>query len=105
MYFFKYKEKKDDPAWKLAYIGLISKDPKQFEVCARPGSSKSKIEDDDSDDYNFTSFTDTKLNEDKSRVQQLSEALKKLIYSHRKSAKEFYDVSKNDLSDILRMRN
>ena len=105
MYFFKYKDKKDDPAWKLAYVGLISKDSNQFEVSGQPGSSKSTVDDDDSDDYKFISFTDTKLNEDKSSAQQLNAALKKLIYSHRKSAKEFYDVSKNDFSDILRMRN
>jgi len=105
MYFFKYKDKKDDAAWKLAYVGLISRNPKQFEVLAQPGSSKSKVDDDDSDDYNFISFTDTKLNENRPSAQQLNAALKKLVYSHRKSAKEFYDVSKNDFSDILRMRN
>ena len=105
MYFFKYKDKKDDPAWKLAYVGLISKDPKQFEVSTQVSSSKSRIDGDDSDDYNFTLFTDTKLSEDKSAAQQMNTALKKLIYSHRKSAKEFYDVSRSDFTDILRMRN
>jgi uncharacterized protein YbaP (TraB family) len=104
MYFFRFKDKKDDPAWKLAYVGLISKDPTKFEVLAQPSSSKSRF-DDNADDYNFTSFTDTKLSEDKSPVQQMNTALKKLIYSHRKSAKEFYDISRSDFSDILRMRN
>jgi uncharacterized protein YbaP (TraB family) len=105
MYFFKYKDKKDDPFWKLAYVGLISKDPKQFEVSAQTSSSKARVNDDDSDDYNFTLFTDAKLSEEKTTAQQMNAALKKLIYSHRKSAKEFYDVSRNDFSDIMRMKN
>ena len=104
MYFFRFKDKKDDPAWKLAYVGLISKDPKKFEVSAQASSSNSRF-DDNGDDYNFTLFTDIKLSEDKSAVQQMNTALKKLIYSHRKSAKEFYDISRSDFSDILRMRN
>jgi uncharacterized protein YbaP (TraB family) len=110
VYFFKYKQRKDDLVWKIATAGLISKDPKHFEiedpgvasgqnVVSRtgflpPGSS-----------FDFTSFTDTKLTIDQPLSDQLDKELKIMLYSRRKSAKEFYTTGRSGLDDILRFRN
>ena len=47
----------------------------------------------DGDVYNFTSFADSKLNTDEPVSVQLQTQLKRLLYSRRNSAKEFYDLS------------
>jgi uncharacterized protein YbaP (TraB family) len=109
VYFFKYKEKKDDLVWKLATVGLLSKDLKQFEIrdTDQSTSAESFIDDDRSsynNRYNFTSFTDVKLKEDEPISLQLNKLLKKMIYSRRKSAKEFYDVSKTDFDEVFPMK-
>ena len=111
IYFFKYKEKKDDLAWKLAAVGLVSKDPKQFEL---RDTAKSILQEDITyengrisyrDRYDFTSFTDSKLNEDESIPSQLRKQLKKMLYSRRQSAKQFYDISKTDTDEVLRLKD
>ena len=98
VYFFKYKDRKDDPAWKLASVGLLPQDPKQFEFRAKFVSPELITDEDGNDRFDLTSFTDSKIKEDEPVYEQLKGALKKLLYSRRKSAKEFYDVSRNDLS-------
>lgn len=109
VYFFKYKEKRDDPSWKIATVGLLSMNNDQFEIKGTsyhaskirfyyPGLSYN-------DPGDFTSFTNIKLTEDKPLADQLSRQLKIMLYSQRKSAKEFYNESKNDYSDVLRIRN
>jgi hypothetical protein len=109
VYFFKYKEKKDDPVWKLATVGLLSKDKDQLEIEDTANRiSKSHFSYTDAYDegsYDLTSFTETRLTDDKPITEQLNDQLKIALYSHRKSAKEFYNVSRNDLNDILRFRN
>ncbi|MFI5185398.1 MAG: TraB/GumN family protein [Chitinophagales bacterium] len=96
IYFFKYKEKKDDLAWKLATVGLLSKDPKQFEIKDMSPVPHENFGEDEPDYYDFTSFTDSKVTEDEPLSVQLHKELKKLLYSRRKSAKEFYDLSKTN---------
>jgi hypothetical protein len=108
VYFFKYKEKKDDPIWRIATVGLLSADSTQFEI--RDGSLSTDDDynnDGTFDDYDLTSFTETRILENEPVSAQLNRQLKKLLYSHRKSAKEFYDVSKNNLDGFssLRLRN
>jgi len=106
IYFFKYKEKKDDPLWKIATVGLLPKDTTQFEI--KDGSSSDDDYNDGTDDeYDFTSFTETKIIENEPVLTQLNTQLKKMLYSRRKSAKEFYDVSKNNLEGFssLRIKN
>lgn len=106
VYFFKYKEKKDDAAWKLATVGLLSKDPKQFEIKEPSDSRKNFSDDDDADLYDCTSLTDSKLAENEPVTFQLNKELKKILYSRRSSAKEFYDTSKTNPDDIsVRYRN
>jgi hypothetical protein len=98
IYFYKYKTKKDDLSWKLATVGLIPEDPNLFEfkddnqgvkrnlyVSSLYGST-------DYNRYDFTDFTGTKIEEDEPLVKQLNKTLKKILYSRRKSAKNFYDT-------------
>ncbi len=95
VYFYKYKTKKDDPGWKLATVGLVPQDPKkfEFETIQKPDLSDyfSSLRRGDYYRYNFTSFSDTRIKDDEPLTVQLKRTLKKLIYSKRKSGKEFYD--------------
>lgn len=96
VYFFKYKNKKDDAGWKLATAGLIPEDPAIFEFEENKETVKANdfafnIAGEDSYTYDLTEFRDTKLKEDGEPViKQLNMELKKMIYSKRKSAREFY---------------
>ena len=105
IYFFKYKDKKDDLAWKLASVGLIAKDGKQFDFTGSSIRSEPGVDENGTEIYDFTSFTDSKIKDDEPVGEQLNNALRRLLGSRRKSAKEFYDVSKNDLNEILRLKN
>lgn len=98
IYFYKYKTKKDDLVWKLATVGLVPEDPRQFEFeDDRPCChlDLSWFESKQYGLYDFTEFTDTKIEEDEPMVKQLNKALKKVLYSHRNSAKKFYDDDSN----------
>jgi hypothetical protein len=96
IYFYQYKAKKDDINWKLATVGLVPEDPAQFEFEERT-NNKGSIYDSPLlgkyglGKYDFTSFSDTKIKADESINTQLKAALKKMLYSRRKSAKEFYE--------------
>lgn len=96
IYFFKYKAKKDDLSWKLASVGLVPENPKEFEfekdepvnyspylysLYGFKGISS----------FNFTEFKDVKIKETESLASQLQKELKKMIYSRRKSARQFYE--------------
>ena len=96
IYFYKYKTKKDDPTWKLATVGLVPEDPKKFEF-----ETAEKFNFDyyspllpglgDYHKFDFTNFSDTRIKEDEPLADQLKQALKRALYSKRKSAKEFYE--------------
>ncbi len=96
IYFYKYKAKKDDLTWKLATVGLVPEDPKQFEF---EDSTRFSIQGFDSplfssyryNRYSFTEFSETKLNDDEAVPDQLKKSLKKMLYSRRKSARNFYE--------------
>jgi uncharacterized protein YbaP (TraB family) len=95
IYFYKYKTKKDDLEWKLATVGLVPPDPASFEF---ENPDKPAISEfyppfrlGNLYKYDFTDFTDTKIKEDESIPDQLNKELKKILYSRRKSAKEFYE--------------
>ena len=104
--FFKYKEKKDDPLWKLATVGLLSRDPRQFEIKNPSAPVYENFGSDETNEFDFTVFTDVKLISDEPVKPQLSKELKRMLYSHRKSARQFYDLSRNS-DDIyaLKYRN
>jgi uncharacterized protein YbaP (TraB family) len=100
IYFYKYKVKKDDLTWKLASVGLVPEDPKQFEFEDSIAKSPllvnfERIASSRYSRYNFTEFTDTKLKEEEPQDAQLKKMLKKIVYSRRKSAKNFYEEEKD----------
>ncbi len=95
-YFYKYKAKKDDLTWKIATVGLLPLDPKQFEyedssrISIAGISSPLLTSSYQSNLYSFTSFSETKFKEDEAVPVQLKKMLKKILYSRRKSAQNFY---------------
>jgi uncharacterized protein YbaP (TraB family) len=96
VYFFKYKAQREDMNWKIATVGLVPADPKEFyyetakpaipgwSTFQRPLAGQG---------YDFTQLTETRLSPDEPLDTQLETELKKLLYSRRKSAKEFYQTS------------
>ena len=100
VYFFKYKAKKDDLTWKLATVGLVSENTHEFlfedTIKVRlPKYSYEVFNYTGYNRYNFTGFTDTKADTNGMLAVQLKKELKKMLYSRRKSAKEFYEGEKN----------
>jgi uncharacterized protein YbaP (TraB family) len=93
IYFFKYKTKKDDLAWKIATVGLIPEDSTLFEfddervhslpyeVMAGSGVLRR---------IDFIELSNTRIRNDQPLDAQLQKLLRKMLYSRRKSAKEFY---------------
>ncbi len=102
IYFYKYKTKNADLNWKLATV-------KQFEfnndnINSTPGDI-SLFGSSRYNRYDFTGFSDTKLNEDEPLAGQLNKALKKILYSRRKSAKEFYENNEDGNNDRISFNN
>lgn len=99
IYFYKVKAKKDDLTWKIAMVGLVPDNPKEFEY-----DDKSPVQTPSSDmwfpgytyyQYSFTRFTDTRLHVDEELLPQLKKELKKALYSRRKSAAQFYEAEED----------
>jgi len=84
VFFFKYKSKKDDNVWKLASVGIVPNDASKFEFEIKSGNYWQKRQ------YNFTEFTNTKIDSETPLKIQLKKALKKMQYSRRNSAAQFY---------------
>lgn len=91
IYFYKYKLKKDDVAWKIATVGLLPENDREYrfkeEKREVSGTGWNQVQ----DPYDFTSLSSTKLDAEMTSGQQLQLELRKLLYSKRKSAKRFYD--------------
>lgn len=99
VYFFKYKNKKDDGDWKLATVGLVPRDPAQFEFEKDEDEGKEWMDrESEAFSYSFTGFTNKKISEDESLISQMNKELKRMLYSKRKSAKEFYDRNRSEPS-------
>ncbi len=93
IYFFKYKQKKDDLTWKLAMVGLTPEDPAKFEFADSARKFRYDYEPTSWSRYNrysFTSFTNTKVKDEEVMNVFLKKQLKKMLYARRKSAQEFY---------------
>ncbi len=106
IYFFRYKEKKDDLTWKLATVGLIPEDPKQFyfeDSASLAGFDSPLLSSYPYNPYSFTNFSDTKFNDGGLVGDQLRKMLKKMLYSRKKSAKNFYgdDNDRSGSSDYI----
>jgi hypothetical protein len=84
IYIFKYKEKKDDVSWKLATAGLVP------EGAAFEFEREKKKDKYTGDDYDFTQFSETKIEEEEPLKEQLDKIIKRLVNSKRKSAAQFY---------------
>lgn len=84
IYVFKYKEKKEDNSWKLATVGLLPKNETvyQFEEESDARAERS---------YDFTNVSATKLTSDTPEKEQINGLIKRLLYSKRKSASQFYN--------------
>lgn len=98
VYIFKYKARKDDLAWKIALSGPMPADSLQM-IFEEKSTSKKQVSFypnyyGPSDQSDFTSFTDQKLNDAESLDDQLDKLLKKIIYSTYKSGRQFYDVER-----------
>lgn len=100
VYFFKYKTKKDDASWKLATVGLVPENPAAFEFDAEASTAMGAYAYDENryeSSFDFTFLGGTKIKEDEPLKPQLVKELKKLLYSKRKSGKQFY--AKNDYEE------
>lgn len=84
VFFFKYKKDKDDIVWKIATVGIVPGDPKQFEF------DDTKLNYWQEDQYDFTQLSNTKIDDATPVSTQLKKALKKILYSKRNSAVQFY---------------
>jgi uncharacterized protein YbaP (TraB family) len=93
VYFFKYRQKKDDNGWKLASVGLISSEPGRFDT--RKKQIYYEEEDDD-----FRQMSRTSIEEDVPIKTQLNKALKKMLYSKRNSAARFYSDEDRETMDF-----
>lgn len=111
IYFYKYKNKKTDLGWKLATAGMISTEAsvldvepddrnsaKRYETIGFKNVSMSSVA-----TYDFTGFTETKLNDDEPESKQIDKMLRKLIFSKMKSAQVFYDV--NEVGNRYGLKN
>jgi uncharacterized protein YbaP (TraB family) len=84
VYFYKYKNKRDDNSWKLASVGIIPEDANKFEFDENPRNYWQKRQ------YNFTEYSSTRIDTDTPVKDQLKKALKKMSYSRHNSAAQFY---------------
>jgi uncharacterized protein YbaP (TraB family) len=95
IYFFKYRTKKDDLTWKLAYVGLVPGTGDAFEfgkaLRGRPSEYPDYEPVRSQPSYTFATLSETRLKEEEPVVSQLEQELKRILYARRKSAKEFFD--------------
>lgn len=101
IYFFNYKMKKDDLNWKLAVVGLVPENPREFEFKDSLQLITSYFEGRKIQrwarayQYDFTRFTDEKASTGEAMKVQMQKELKKMIYERRESAMRFYNTNYN----------
>jgi uncharacterized protein YbaP (TraB family) len=101
LYFFNYKMKKDDLNWKLAVVGLVPENPREFEfedTLRRPVTFFNygeRLRWPGSDTFDFTRYTDEKSTTGEAMKIQMRKELKKMIYERRESALRFYNDNYN----------
>jgi uncharacterized protein YbaP (TraB family) len=96
--FFKYKQKKDDAAWKIAAIGLIPEAADQFEFEKKDAADNymaaippGQYAYNRNGNHDFLEFSDEKIKEDEPLQEQIGKLLKRMLYSKRKSGRMFYN--------------
>lgn len=94
VYYFKYKNKKDDLTWRIAHLGIISKDSTEFKLIPYRGQEGEGQywQSAQSGGYGFTGFSKTKLMDDQPVRKQLEQHLKKMVFKTHKSAAKFYEM-------------
>ena len=85
VFFFKYKNKRDDNTWKIASVGIIPADAKKFEFDESPKQKFWQRR-----QYEFTELSNAAIDNETPLQDQLKKALKKMLYSKRNSAAQFY---------------
>jgi hypothetical protein len=91
VYFFKYKDDKEDLVWKLATVGLVPADIADIEFTeARISGEKLYTTYNEDSEYDFTEFSKEVIKEDVPITQQLPKYLKKILYSRKNSGARFY---------------
>ncbi len=101
-YFFTYKMKKDDLNWKLAVVGLVPENPREFEIEDTLRRKEVGYAWDNDDPYekrsiwNFTQFLEEKATPGEAMKTQMRKEMKKMLYERRKSAKQFYNDNNQD---------
>lgn len=98
VYFFKYRESKNDNTWKIATVGLVPSDPKQFDIDIK------KDAEEDAGDYDFTGLTETKIKNGEPLKEQLLKELKKMQYAKRPSAARFYSNEGNEFMNLSQIQ-
>jgi uncharacterized protein YbaP (TraB family) len=94
VYFFRYRNKKEEGSWKLAMAGLVPQEGKEYLF-----STKGRYEYDAGLD--LTQLTNTKIDLDEPLQEQLQKALKKKIYAKRRSAASFYEGGERSPASYL----
>lgn len=97
MYFFNYKMKKDDLNWKLAVVGLVPENPREFEF--EDSLQANEVDYSWNSEYpsgkyncwNFTQFLEEKATPGEAMKAQMRKELKKMLFERRKSARTFYN--------------
>ena len=92
IYFYKYKDKKDDPDWKIAYSGIMSPEEKKYYFISAKEKYDKYVLTGNYDPYDISSFTDLKLTEDKPVEKQLKKVVKRLQYAATRNAEFFYQT-------------
>ncbi|MDR0794186.1 MAG: TraB/GumN family protein [Chitinophagaceae bacterium] len=120
IYYFKYKLKKDDFAWKAEIVGLVPVNPNQYIFSGKFSKTDTTIEltsgdynDDFSsnsndaafnfylndnptdDDIDFTSFSDITITNDMPLNEQLTKILNRAMFTKHKSGKYFYKTDQS----------
>ena len=97
VYFFKYKNKKEDKKWKILSYGMQGENVKDF--------------DDDNDDFTseasysyYNRNDDDKLDETKPVKEQLQKMMKTMLYKKHSSAAQFYNGGDDSDNDIITER-
>jgi uncharacterized protein YbaP (TraB family) len=93
VYFFKYRQMRDDTYWQLAAVGMQPENLSEVDVKNRQ----------------FTETEERRLENDKPEKEQMQKMLKEMVYAKRSSAAQFYNsraysIYKTYLSEMVKSR-
>ena len=106
IYFFRYKQKKDDITWRIAYAGLVPEKAVDFEWNADKQGDVSQrryaynYSGRSGTEYEVTTMGNSRLKDYEPVKKQLEKQLKRLLYSLRRSGADFYSEYEEE-SDMM----